>query len=222
MQKINFTGSIISCILRSLQVLLVLSGMRCYPSKRSHLVDMPGRGVITFLIIGNVSLWILRTGLAREMSPSVQARYYGTLAWLLLLNINLPLSLFFRFHSSVCLADIWHTAYTSPVPQRHRRSGTASSDSVIDSGGTGNDSNRNVATNAGVSTLMKCYSMPQLAVSSERQMKYQPAGARAAKGNGIVAAFTRPVTHMSTAVTAVTRFPVIEDVEIVDEEKDSA
>ena len=41
----------------------------------------------------------------------IQEDFYGTLAWLFILNINLPLQLFFFFHSSVCFADIWSMAY---------------------------------------------------------------------------------------------------------------
>ena len=37
---------------------------------------------------------------------------FGSVPWLLLVDINLPLLLFFRFHSSVSLADAWHVAYT--------------------------------------------------------------------------------------------------------------
>jgi hypothetical protein len=40
-----------------------------------------------------------------------RVHFYGSIVWLLLVNINLPLLLFYRFHSSVCFADIWHVAY---------------------------------------------------------------------------------------------------------------
>jgi len=75
---------------------------------------MPGRGVITFLIVANVTVWICRTALVKAISPDTMIDYYTTLPWLLLANINLPLLLFYRFHSSFCLADIWHSAYTYP------------------------------------------------------------------------------------------------------------
>lgn len=31
--------------------------------------------------------------------------------WTLLSHLTLPLALFYRFHSSVCLADMWKAAY---------------------------------------------------------------------------------------------------------------
>ena len=45
--------------------------------------------------------------------------FYGILAWLFILNFNLPLQLFFFFHSSVCFADIWSMAYKPVQPDFH-------------------------------------------------------------------------------------------------------
>ena len=95
-------------------MLLTISGLRRYPLSQSHLNEMPGRGVITFLIVANVTVWICRTALVKALSSDTMIDYYSTLPWLLLANINLPLLLFYRFHSSFCLADIWHSAYTYP------------------------------------------------------------------------------------------------------------
>ena len=49
----------------------------------------------------------------------IQDEFYGTLAWLFILNFNLPLQLFFFFHSSVCFADIWSMAYKPVEPDFH-------------------------------------------------------------------------------------------------------
>jgi len=105
-----------------LQVLLTISGLRRYPLSQSHLEEMPGRGVVTFLIIANVTVWICRTSLVKALSSNTMIDYYTTLPWLLLANINLPLLLFYRFHSSFCLADIWHSAYTYPSASEHSAS----------------------------------------------------------------------------------------------------
>ena len=122
---------------------------------------MPGRGFITFLVIGNVTVWILRTALVKALTSTAETEYYGALTWLLLLNINLPLSLFFRFHSSVCLADIWYTAYTSPV-HHHRRHGTGDASGELDGSTSGRKNDDLAMTGAGISTLMHSYSMSQL------------------------------------------------------------
>ena len=73
--------------------------------------EMPGRGTIAFLIVGNLSVWIFRTILCKNLLLPAQIDFYGEMGCLLLINIYLPVLLFFRFHSSVCLVDIWKSAY---------------------------------------------------------------------------------------------------------------
>lgn len=115
---LRLCSSMVAAIQTIAQVIVVLSGMRRYPSKASHLSDMPGRGFITFLVVANVSVWIFRTLQAKElMLQDTQRNFYGDIAWLLLMNINLPLLLFYRFHSSICLADVWMVAY-EPLHQK--------------------------------------------------------------------------------------------------------
>jgi len=104
-------------------VLLTVSGLRRYPLSQLHLSAMPGRGLITFLIVANVTVWICRTALVKAISLDTMIDYYTTLPWLLVANINLPLLLFYRFHSSFCLADIWHSAYTYPAASSDHHGG---------------------------------------------------------------------------------------------------
>lgn len=47
----------------------------------------------------------------RYQLVNTQEEIYGALAWILIHTVAMPLLLFFRFHSSVCLADVWHAAY---------------------------------------------------------------------------------------------------------------
>ena len=102
-----------------LQLLLVLGGLRLYSATKENLKEMPGRGTITFLIIGNITLWVFRTIQVKEIEMGIQEDFYGTLAWLFIMNLCLPLQLFFFFHSSVCFADIWSQAYKPIQPQYH-------------------------------------------------------------------------------------------------------
>lgn len=37
--------------------------------------------------------------------------YYGYYLWNILNHICLPLTMFYRFHSSVCLVEIWNNAF---------------------------------------------------------------------------------------------------------------
>ena len=50
--------------------------------------------------------------------------YYDAGTWAIIQAFTSPLSIFYRFHSSVCLADIWQEAYDdSHVQERVRMTG---------------------------------------------------------------------------------------------------
>lgn len=44
--------------------------------------------------------------------------FYGFTLWKILNHISMPLIMFYRFHSSVCLVDIWRHSY-EPAPLAH-------------------------------------------------------------------------------------------------------
>lgn len=41
----------------------------------------------------------------------IQTKYYDPQTWAIIQAFTSPLSIFYRFHSSVCLADIWQQVY---------------------------------------------------------------------------------------------------------------
>ena len=45
-----------------------------------------------------------------RLNPS-QVAYYNVETWAIIQAFTSPLSIFYRFHSSVCLADIWQEVY---------------------------------------------------------------------------------------------------------------
>jgi hypothetical protein len=45
-----------------------------------------------------------------RLNPS-QVDYYNVGTWSIIQAFTSPLSIFYRFHSSVCLADIWQEVY---------------------------------------------------------------------------------------------------------------
>ena len=100
-----------------LQTILIISGLRRYSGNKIQVKAKPGREAITYLVVTNVTLWIFGTAQIKNLELGIQEAFYGTLAWLFILNLNLPLYLFFRFHSSVCLADIWNVAYRPVTPE---------------------------------------------------------------------------------------------------------
>ena len=72
----------------------------------------PGRTMLTFLLIVNLAMWILKTfELERAGNHPIHKTHYSLLAWKVITRLSLPLIIFFRFHSTVCLAEIWTTAY---------------------------------------------------------------------------------------------------------------
>lgn len=116
-EVLQVCSSLVASLQTFAQVIMIASGFRRYPSTRRHLDAMPGRESVTFLIVGNVVVWIGRTMQTKQAPQQTELDYYDDITWLLLININLPLLLFFRFHSSICLADVWHSAYR-PVDAR--------------------------------------------------------------------------------------------------------
>lgn len=77
-----------------------------------HDQTKPGRQVITFLLMGNMTLWIIYTFEMQKVEASpVQLGFYGFLAWSIIIRATLPLSILYRFHSSITFAEIWKNSY---------------------------------------------------------------------------------------------------------------
>jgi len=63
-------------------------------------------------LILNITLWILNTFELKSVDKfHGSPEYYGELNWMIISHTTLPLMLFYRFHSSVCLSDIWKYGY---------------------------------------------------------------------------------------------------------------
>ena len=111
--------SIIMAMLHSfVQTVLLLAATRSYSYtvKQGH--QYPARQAITFLAFGNVITWIYRISRGMQQFPlDGSSDDLSFVFWLFLLHLTLPLLLFFYFHSSVCFADVWHSAYQ---PLTHR------------------------------------------------------------------------------------------------------
>ena len=91
---------------------MIMDGLRrCSESKENQTLK-PGRNMITFLIFANLTLYLWDTIEAKTPGYSKGRKYYyGTIFWTILGHLLLPLTIFYRFHSSVALADIWASAY---------------------------------------------------------------------------------------------------------------
>ena len=114
--------SSLAAIQTVVQVVVVMMGLRRYSSKREHLVEKPGRGSIIFLVLVNAIVWFYRTMVTKNVHKVRHIEFFGVMPWLILQNSTLPLLLFYRFHSSVCLQDTFVMAYepiTSKIDHVH-------------------------------------------------------------------------------------------------------
>ena len=106
---------LISHISRISQVLIqtCLISIAVKLKKPSHLKTQPGKQNITFLIIANMAMFIMNLFLQDRVGVSdAVVNFYGPQNWTFLIRIFSPLTIFFQFHSSVCLAEIWKNTYS--------------------------------------------------------------------------------------------------------------
>ena len=102
------------------QTAFILDGLRRCALSRDQARRKPGRAAVTFLLVCNLALWVQATFLVRETdSAMIHQEYYGQLAWDIISHLCSPLVIFYRFHSTVCLSDIWvHAYHYRPQPYR--------------------------------------------------------------------------------------------------------
>ncbi|XP_059060162.1 proton channel OtopLc-like [Achroia grisella] len=95
-----------------IQTPLIMDGLRRCSNSKKLRRRKPGRELLMFLLIINVGMWLFNT-FSYKSPDSLDERYtfYGKVLWSILGHISLPLIMFYRFHSSVCFADIWNSAY---------------------------------------------------------------------------------------------------------------
>lgn len=105
-------SSILIMIEAIMQTVFILNGLRRSSRFPHHEANKPGRECITFLLVCNVAMWGINTfEVMRADSNPVAMEFYGFLPWSIITHISTPLAIFFRFHSTVCLASVWMDAY---------------------------------------------------------------------------------------------------------------
>ncbi|GLV35744.1 Otopetrin-like c [Carabus blaptoides fortunei] len=108
--------SIANIVLQVIQIIiqtpLIIDGLRRCSNSRELRQTKPGRGLITFLVVCNVAMWITETFQIKSHELlDVRYVFYGKQWWTIIGHMTVPLTMFYRFHSSVCLVDIWKSAY---------------------------------------------------------------------------------------------------------------
>ncbi|XP_025831814.1 proton channel OtopLc-like isoform X3 [Agrilus planipennis] len=109
-----------SFIQTCLQTIFVLDGWwrRCRNLEQAR--KKPGRELVTFLIISNMAMWIVNVLVKNraEFRPT-HLQFYGEWAWTIITHISMPLAIFYRFHSTICLFEIWKSAFKLKPPYKH-------------------------------------------------------------------------------------------------------
>lgn len=97
------------------QTPLIIDGLRRSSNTKELQKEKPGRELVTFLIVCNVAMWIMQTFEVKSHGlQDNRHEFYGEELWTIIGHLCVPLMMFYRFHSSVCLVDIWKCAYEAP------------------------------------------------------------------------------------------------------------
>lgn len=74
--------------------------------------EKPGKELITFLIVVNIALWTVNTlEKSRAGVRPDHLRLFGVWAWTIITHVSMPLAIFYRFHSAICLFEVWKSCY---------------------------------------------------------------------------------------------------------------
>ncbi|KAI4462755.1 proton channel otop [Holotrichia oblita] len=101
-----------SLLQTSCQTMFVLDASRRSCATPDQIRKKPGRQIVTFLLVTNLAMWAINTlEKSRAESHPIQLHFYGLWAWTIITHVSMPLAIFYRFHSTVCLCEIWKRAY---------------------------------------------------------------------------------------------------------------
>ena len=102
-----------------LQTIFILDGLGRCAKTQKQVRFKPGRTAITFLLMCNLCLWLINTfEMERTDTFPIHTEHYGALSWSIITHFCLPMLIFYRFHSSICLSDIWIGAYLFKKKQK--------------------------------------------------------------------------------------------------------
>ncbi|XP_018572132.1 otopetrin-2-like [Anoplophora glabripennis] len=94
------------------QTIFILDASRRTCVTPDQMKKKPGREIVTFLLVTNLAMWAINTlEKSRAESHPIQLHFYGLWAWTIITHVSMPLAIFYRFHSTVCLCEIWKRAY---------------------------------------------------------------------------------------------------------------
>lgn len=101
-----------SIVQTAFQTMFILDASRRQAVKPEDIRKKPGREIVTFMLVVNLAMWAISTlEKSRAESHPIQLNFYGLWAWTIITHVSMPLAIFYRFHSTVCLCEIWKRAY---------------------------------------------------------------------------------------------------------------
>lgn len=101
-----------SILQTAFQTMFILDACRRSTATPEQMRKKPGREIVTFLLVSNLAMWAISTlEKSRAESHPIQLNFYGLWAWTIITHVSMPLAIFYRFHSTVCLCEIWKRTY---------------------------------------------------------------------------------------------------------------
>ena len=107
-----FINGLLSVIEVTVQTIFISDMSRRSVNSIEQDREKPGRQSVTFLLITNLTLWLVYTFEMQKVEANpVQLNFYGFLPWAIVQRISLPLCIFYRFHSAMVYAEIWKNSF---------------------------------------------------------------------------------------------------------------
>lgn len=104
--------AVASLVQTTCQTIFILDASRRSCVTQDQMKKKPGREIVTFLLVTNLAMWAINTlEKSRAESHPIQLHFYGLWAWTIITHVSMPLAIFYRFHSTVCLCEIWKRTY---------------------------------------------------------------------------------------------------------------
>lgn len=95
-----------------IQTLFIIDAWWRRSSTSEQRRNKSGRQLVTFLLVANMAMWAINTleKSRAEFRPEHLA-FYGPWAWTIITHVSMPLAIFYRFHSTICLFEIWKNCF---------------------------------------------------------------------------------------------------------------
>ena len=107
-----FFNGLLSLIEVAVQTLYISDMTRRSVKTAEDNREKPGRQSVTFLLITNMTLWLVYTfEMQKVLANPVQLNFYGFLPWAIIQRLTIPLCIFYRFHSAIVYSEIWKNSY---------------------------------------------------------------------------------------------------------------